>query len=89
MTIPKELIEKAIAGGWMRNYYNVVAGDLEVWNYHAIALDPSFWQALGKSLGWEQLSGGTMRWSTEAHRFYDLILRGKDTTDLWKFLLDN
>lgn len=68
-----------------------------------LVLDPTFWEALGKSLGWEQedqnthrliqLSGSTYfpvgmrQWYKNAHRFYDLILQGIDTVEFWRELL--
>lgn len=101
MQIPKEAIEKAIEGKWQPNY---LFDMMPATNYFAlleedfarIALDPTFWQALGKALGWRtgmtfadifdgrELSG----WEYHAHRFYDLILQGKDTTDFWKEILN-
>lgn len=74
MTIPKEIIEKAIAGGWepFKTIVVSVDGSWEMIDYqtysyappgrqfgevrkniYAIALDPTFWQALGKELEWE------------------------------------
>lgn len=46
MNIPKRAIEKAIEGGWKGDWY--------VWAHAPaiIALDPTFWQALCKALGW-------------------------------------
>lgn len=45
--IPKEAIEKGIEGGWetYASYWQTI-------DWQVIALDPSFWQALGKALGW-------------------------------------
>lgn len=46
MTIPAHIVERAIDGGWD----DLVHGD-DNWQYRA-ALDPLFWQTLGKALGW-------------------------------------
>lgn len=49
--IPKEIIEKAIEGGWRPTYLALP----HLHNIHCdyeIALDRTFWIALGKVLGW-------------------------------------
>lgn len=53
--IPKAVIEKAFEGGW--RHFEHSAGlaahnVLAVSYWQIIALDPSFWQALGKALNW-------------------------------------
>lgn len=105
MNIPKEAIERAIAGGWLKANCNVQ--QTRSWckylypeDMALIALDPTFWQALGKALGWgestfHQIANGIEYqeygydevWRLLAHRFYDLILQGKPTEDFWKELL--
>lgn len=62
--------------------------------YAEIALDPTFWQALGKSLGWKDWEGKyspavniQLAWQYEAHRFYDLILTGQSTEQFWEEIL--
>lgn len=62
-----------------------------------IALNPTFWQALGKACGWkteknksmiEQQSGDVFQhWYQKAMHFYDLVLNGKDTSDYWTEIL--
>lgn len=53
-----------------------------------IALDPTFWQALGKALGWPTIrSIEGQAWQRNAHRFYDLILQGQSTEEFWDKLL--
>lgn len=50
----QEVIKKAIEGGWGDRLYRVETGNTSVWTHStAMFLDPLFWQALGKSLGWE------------------------------------
>lgn len=99
MNIPKEIIEKAIEEGWQPSYvrqywnYSTPQTGTQQWELFGIALDPIFWQCLGKSLGWFK------EWTTRvgrlnisiryAHRFYDLILQGKPTEEFWKQLLAN
>lgn len=48
MTIPKEVIDKAFEGGWMSS----VALDSSS-RWQCVALDKTFWKALGNALGWE------------------------------------
>ena len=58
----------------------------------AIALDPTFWQALGKALGWGDSHSdalGRAEWRLNAWRFYDLIFSGGDTEKFWQELLAN
>lgn len=98
MTIPKAAIEKAIEEGWKpdhkaqmmhlnegEGFYNTIqVGD-------HIALDPTFWQALGKALGLSEAHGENeyfcRHWSHRAHEFYDLILTGGDTERFWAEIL--
>jgi hypothetical protein len=63
-----------------------------IFGWQEIALDPSFWQALGKALGWNvtgrQLAMNSKpNWQIWATRFYDLILTGGDTEKFWADLL--
>lgn len=44
--IPKQAIEAAVVGGWIQSQFSE--------NWQLIVLDPTFWQALGKTLGWEK-----------------------------------
>ena len=128
--IPKKAIERAIEGGWQpsahrsRTLYNTATRWLqEAITVSAsiseaeIALDPSFWQSLGKALGWSEedfegfihkdddmlcpcnpeklvqsgamivLHRGPVRWRTEAHNFFGIILTGGDTEKFWSDLL--
>ena len=56
MTIPKEAIERAIQGGYTKS--DAVNSDwalrLPSELHGMIALDPSFWKALGEVLGWAE-----------------------------------
>ncbi len=89
--IPKQAIEKAIEGGWKKKGY------IDHYTDEIVALDPAFWQALGKALGWKtnklksmekQQPGDVFQhWYQRAMRFYDLILTGGDTEAYWEELL--
>jgi len=84
--IPKVAIEKAIEGGWNDRLYRVDMGNRSVWTHsEALVLDPAFWQALGRALGWEEYHWKHDR--TTQHRFYDLVLTGGDTEAYWNELL--
>lgn len=87
--IPKEAIEKAIEGGWEPYKTRTTLP-----NWQITALDPAFWQALGKALGWPSVTPGNsvmtqefpQTWRYHALHFYDLILTGGDTAAFWKSL---
>ena len=54
-----EAIKKAIEGGWFPKATRLQfvfeeRGHVEVFEDYHIFLDPLFWQALGKSLGWSE-----------------------------------
>lgn len=52
-----------------------------------ILLDPLFWQALGKAMGWEFRSDHKEPWKKEWHRFIDHLAEGKDVESFFKDLL--
>jgi len=93
--IPKQVIEKAIEAGWpVERWGGAVAYDCivrDVWE--CVALIPSFWQALGKALGWsdkkdhEGIGGYYPEWQYHAQCFYDLVLTGGDTKKFWEEVL--
>lgn len=49
-----------------------------------IVLDPKFWQALGKALGWKNYV--IPEWHQYAHQYFDLILTGGDREKFWEEL---
>lgn len=51
------------------------------------ALDPLFWQVLGKALGWVDAAYNPNAWQWNARRYFDLVLTGGDTSKFWKELL--
>lgn len=99
-TIPKEAIEKAIEGGWRSEYLNchiithsdwyITVGDSRFSckgePASTVALDPSFWQSLGKALGWSTMENHQQS-RREALRYYYLILTRGDTKKFWDELL--
>lgn len=87
--IPKRAIEKAIEGGWsVGNEDDFVTLRWEIW-----ALDPTFWQSLGKALGWvdgdiELPFDWHFQSKLSAHKFYEIILTGGDVERFWTELLN-
>lgn len=83
--IPKRAIEKAIEGGWKDRLYRIYSGNTEVWtHYDSLILDPTFWQALGKALGWSKkrwARKNRAEWMANAFNFYGLILTGGHIAD--------
>lgn len=75
--ISKLAIEKAVEGGWFREWADQVP-------WQSIALDPEFWQALGKSLGWKS----DLAWLHEGQRFCSLVLVGGNIEAFWNELLN-
>lgn len=57
-----------------------------------MALDPTFWQSLGKALGWTERSKQTDNlsfygWHGNALEFTNIILTGGDADQFWHVLL--
>jgi len=57
-----------------------------------VMVDPLFWQALGKALGWKvgtdkRFDGYSYEWQHYAHQYFDLLLTGGDIEAFWKELL--
>ena len=72
-----EAIQKAIEGGWKKSFYSPHL--LEI--YEVYFLDPLFWQALGKAMGWDKKMDFTddeyPDWKDYWHRFIDHLADGK------------
>lgn len=101
--ITKQAIIKAIEGRWKPweyvgqpedSFTDILADNKN--DQAMIALDPLFWQALGKSLGWDESTFHRVAngieyqeyaydevWRLFAHRFYDLILTNGDINKFW------
>lgn len=95
--IPDKAFDLALEGGYSR----VTLNDRKNWQKHA--LNPAFFQALGKALGWsgdwgiseyrgrDNVEGRLRRVNSpeyHAHRFCDLILTGGDTQKFWDELIN-
>jgi hypothetical protein len=96
----KDAITKAIEGGWKMSETETiyVANNIPFVN-DSFLLDPLFWSALGKSLGWEVWDkkaledsvavGGKIKywWQIMWHRFIDHLAEGKDADSFFTNLL--
>lgn len=88
--IPRWAIECAYKGGWHASTHHQVAAHVFCQAHYA--LDPLFWQALGKKFEWwrekaeYRLNYKDEQWAMYAHRFYDLILTGGDREKFWESL---
>lgn len=94
MEIPKLAIVTAIEGGWKPKYSS--SEHIEHWYgfeekksicIPQTVLDPSFWECLGKELGWGS-SPYKRNWRASANEFYNLILNCEDIDFYWKELLN-
>lgn len=102
--IPEKALKSAMDAGWKPE---VIAENLTHHWFGAsqnqtislanTALDATFWQALGKALGWGDYWYNDPEthvkvnlqkpWLDYAHRFCDLIYTGGDTEKFWDELL--
>lgn len=98
--IPTEIVKLALKGGWKGSFdvkgfepaarlFGLATAQRMQDAY--IALDRTFWEALGKSLGWYEnwnhLTPHGYKWRDVAAEFYQLILTEADTTAFWKEIL--
>lgn len=104
--IPKQVIKMAIKGGWLsplknEGKWSIIKtwrgtfmrpyqyDDLEI-SLADLALDPLFWQSLGKALEWDDVEDESTRtsyWHFNALKFFSLILTNGDTEKFWKDLI--
>lgn len=90
----KNVIELATKGGWSLDLSQVDHYD-EVPCDKGFLLDPLFWQALGKSLGWREHGssydldhfGGKPQWEYEWHNFIDHLIAGGNPEEFFTRLL--
>lgn len=84
--------------GWVNEWYRMKspATGFKNININCIMLDPKFWQALGKALGWRKCLPCTKpeldlpdlcEWLERAHDYFDLVLTGGDEAAYWKGIL--
>lgn len=98
----KNAIEKAIEGGYEHDLISGLLSDFEKgiyanWNnYCVLLLDPLFWQALGKSLGWPKISAYPREsdnefetWKMTWLYFIDHLAEGKDPESFFTNLLEH
>lgn len=108
----EKAIKKAIEGGWrpkaekatdILTYSGEIIGIQKTafLGYSQMLLDPLFWQALGKAMGWKGTENhnhelnedcssscwGMDGWQLTWHRFIDHISSGKDADSFFEELL--
>ena len=86
----KKAIQLSIKGGWKDTALDVNTS-MSDWPYPC-TLDPLFWQALGKAMGWESKdvvtnSAEYREWQGQWHRFIDHLAEGKSPDDFFQDLL--
>lgn len=85
MKIPKEIVELAVQGGYKAKVEWVIK--LPEYALYQIICDPTFWQALGKSLGWFPSIYEVHH--DIARDFFNLLMQQKPTDIFWEELLGN
>ena len=86
----KYAIEKAIEGGYVN--YSLEPYD-EWWQRRLLWLDPDFWIALGKSLGWGVRNNSALdrynkdKWLREWHNFIDHLALRKEPAEFFRDIL--
>lgn len=100
--IPREAIERAFEEGWRGRYPSLrwkhhpdgiqylAQESIIVVEWYAIALDPTFWQALGKALGWSEygkhmMKGNNLRCSACGEKPHVIEKCRKNLVQVWKF----
>ena len=92
----EEAIKKSISAGYKPSemYLEVSAYGAD-YQFLAISTDPTFWQALGKSMGWKDYwyiddlgrEREVVVWKDHQHRLIDHLAEGKDIDSFFKDLL--
>ncbi len=86
----KDAITKAIEGGYEPRGLEVIqCTTLHDEYYDHYFLDPLFWQALGKAMGWEKRNSSDLfpEWHLQWRNFIDHLASGKDVESFFKELL--
>lgn len=86
----EQAIQKAIEGGYGKGREDFIR-KLPEFALSQVWLDPLFWQALGKSLGWDEdiSEGNNPEWQAYWHQFIDHLASGKDAESFFAGLLGN
>ena len=92
MTI-QETIQKAIDGGWKKEFV-VEPMDTPQANFAKAMIDPLFWQALGKAMGWKDSDEcGSCKcpvtqeaWYYHWHRFVDHLAKDRSIESFFEQL---
>ena len=101
MTATEQTIQDAIEGGWnvgegfevsgrgekVKVYTNNEDDDKYIIDINQILLDPKFWQAVGKTRGWNGKEYFSNKYLREWHTFIDHLADGKTTEEALTELL--
>ena len=89
----QQAINRAEESGWDSTEYYDVQNPDHCYNCDKfIFLDPLFWQALGKAMGWAKnhlYKRNAITWKDYWHLLIDHLASGKDTESFFKQLLEN
>ena len=95
MTATEQTIQDAIEGGWnvgegfevsgrgekVKVYTNNEDDDKYIIDINQILLDPKFWQAVGKTRGWNNSQYFSNMYKRKWHTFIDHLADGKTIED--------
>ena len=93
----KEIVEKAIQGGWCfvdgklhwsehEQHFYINPNDRIYIPIEVFLLDPKFFQAVGKVEGWHMDSKMQAHWKINMHRMIDALVDGKTIEEYIKTL---
>ena len=88
MTATEQTIQDAIEGGWENRHYNDYKMEaFRVKHYQDCWIDPKFWQAVGKTRGWNNSQYFSNMYKRKWHKFIDYLADGKTTEEALTELL--
>lgn len=81
----KKALDLASKNGWSVSDWKA--------GFYSPLLDPLFWQALGKAMGWKEemwwVNNYIEAWKYHWHRFIDHLAEGKDADSFFQDLLSD
>lgn len=102
----EKALKIAIENGYRKDDPMVTNGSdryLNMVGQAVIVQDPLFWKALGRGLGWGEMSyefnfmelgcaemeywNGVERWKYESHRYFETLMSGNSEVEFWEGIL--